>query len=380
MVVTTTCSSCVTATWWWVLLGSEALALVTVAPRLFRAARGGHRLQVSAPTSIPINPSTLSHPQNAYISVIIPARNEASRLAECLTPLRNAPGVLEVLVVDDESTDDTAKIARQSGARVVTGMPLPDGWVGKIWALQQGVDVARGDVVVTLDADARPSADLPIAAARALTESDAVLATVAPNFRTSSQPSQWLHSAMLTSLVYRHGAGAGRATSDAVANGQCMVFRRADAIDGKWCDHVRGAIIEDVALVRWLVTQGREVQMFDGTSMLTVHMFAGFADTWRGWGRSLSLSGVDRVSRQVSDAAVTMLTLVAPVWLLLAGVSTPLTALLFVMRLGTLVGARRTYERPRIGYWLSPVADLLAWIVVVRGILSPSREWRGRKY
>jgi len=143
---------------------------------------------------------------------------------------------------------------------------------------------------------------------------------------------------------------------------------------------VRGAIIEDVALVRWLVTQGREVQMFDGTSMLTVHMFAGFADTWRGWGRSLSLSGVDRVSRQVSDAAVTMLTLVAPVWLLLAGVSTPLTALLFVMRLGTLVGARRTYERPRIGYWLSPVADLLAWIVVVRGILSPSREWRGRKY
>ena len=239
---------------------------------------------------------------------------------------------------------------------------------------------ARGDVVVTLDADARPSADLPMAAAQALTDSSAVLATVAPRFRTSSQPSQWLHAAMLTSLVYRHGAGAGRATPDAVANGQCMVFRRADAIDGKWCEQVRNAIIEDVALVRWLVAKGHDVQMFDGTSLLTVHMFAGFADTWQGWGRSLSLSGVDRISRQLSDALLTVLTLVAPAWLLLAGVATPLTALLLVIRLGTLVGARRAYEHPGLGYWLSPVADLLAWIVVVRGVLSPSREWRGRKY
>jgi len=380
MVVATTGSSCVTAPWWWVLLGSEAIALIIVAPRLWRAARGGRQLEVVGASQSATAPSTLTHPQDAFITVVIPARNESSRLAECLSPLRNAPGVLEVLVVDDESTDDTANIAQQLGARVVTGMPLPEGWVGKIWALQQGVMAARGDVVVTLDADARPSADLPMAAAQALTDSSAVLATVAPRFRTSSQPSQWLHAAMLTSLVYRHGAGAGRATPDAVANGQCMVFRRADAIDGKWCEQVRNAIIEDVALVRWLVAKGHDVQMFDGTSLLTVHMFAGFADTWQGWGRSLSLSGVDRISRQLSDALLTVLTLVAPAWLLLAGVATPLTALLLVIRLGTLVGARRAYEHPGLGYWLSPVADLLAWIVVVRGVLSPSREWRGRKY
>lgn len=380
MVVATTSSTCVTTPWWWILLAGEALALVIITPRLWRAARGGRQLRELTPTSAGSAPSTLNTPQDAFITVIIPARNEATRIAECLTPLRHAHGVLEVLVVDDESVDDTAKIAQQLGARVVVGAPLPEGWVGKIWALQQGVDAARGDVVVTLDADARPSVNLPIAAAQALMASDAVLATVAPNFRTSSQPGQWLHAAMLTSLVYRHGAGAGRASRDAVANGQCMVFRRVDAINGKWCHQVRNAIIEDVALVRWLVKQGRQVQMFDGTSLLTVHMFAGFVDTWRGWGRSLSLSGVDRVSRQISDALVTLLTLAAPIWLLLAGGATPLTALLLVIRLGTLVGARRAYERPGVGYWLSPVADLLAWVVVAWGILSPSREWRGRKY
>ncbi|MDP4642084.1 MAG: glycosyltransferase, partial [Ilumatobacteraceae bacterium] len=254
--------------WWWILVVVEAATLVVVIPRLWRAARGGRRLHSGEATAV-------------RISVIIPARNEAGRLAQCLAPLRNAPGVCEIIVVDDESSDNTALIARDHGATVVAGKPLPEGWVGKIWALQQGIAAATGDVVVTLDADARPSAELPQAAVGALVESGAALATVAPRFRTTSRSSQWLHAAMLTSLVYRHGAGAGRATKDAVANGQCMVFRRTDAVNNGWCKRVRGSVIEDVALVRMLVAEGKQVEMFDGTALLTVQMFDGFADTWR---------------------------------------------------------------------------------------------------
>ena len=353
--------------WWWILVVVEAATLVVVSPRLWRAARGGRRLHSGEATAV-------------RISVIIPARNEAGRLAQCLAPLHNAPGVYEIIVVDDESSDDTALIARDHGATVVAGKPLPEGWVGKIWALQQGISTATGDVVVTLDADARPSAELPQAAVCALVESGAALATVAPRFRTTSRSSQWLHAAMLTSLVYRHGAGAGRATKDAVANGQCMVFRRADAIDNGWCERVRGSVIEDVALVRMLVAEGKQVEMFDGTTLLTVQMFDGFADTWRGWGRSLSLTGVDSHRRQAGDAAITAISVVAPLWLVFGGVATPLTMLLFAVRLGTLVGARRVYERAGVGYWLSPLVDLLAWVVVLRGIVAPSRHWRSRQY
>lgn len=368
MVGATPSRACVNQpTWWWILFVVEGAALAVVIPRLWRAARGGRRLHGGEVTDL-------------RISVIIPARNEAGRLAQCLAPLQNAPGVCEVIVVDDESSDDTAVIARNHGATVVVGQPLPEGWVGKIWALQQGIAAATGDVVVTLDADARPNSELPRAAAGALAESGAALATVAPRFRTTSRSSQWLHAAMLTSLVYRHGAGAGRATKDAVANGQCMVFRRADAVDNGWCERVRGSIIEDVALVRMLVADGKQVEMFDGTALLTVQMFDGFADTWRGWGRSLSLTGVDTRRRQAVDAAITAVGMVAPLWLVFAGIATPLSMLLFAVRLGTLVGARRAYERAGIGYWLAPLADLLAWVVVVRGIVAPSRHWRGRQY
>jgi hypothetical protein len=92
------------------------------------------------------------------------------------------------------------------------------------------------------------------------------------------------------------------------------------------------------------------------------------------------LSQVDRPLRQWLDLATTAFTLVSPLWLLVLGGATPVSALLLLARLGTLLGTTRTYERKGIGYWLSPLADIVAWLVVLRGVLAPSREWRGRKY
>lgn len=358
-----------TVAWSWLLLAAEALALAVVGPRLVRAARGGRRLRRPASTQAP-----------PRISVVVPARNEAGRLGDCLAPLRDAPGVVEVIVVDDESTDSTAEVARAHGAKVVAGAALPDGWVGKIWALDQGISAASGDVIVTLDADTRPDPVLPLAAAETLERSGAELATVAPRFRSPSPAGTWLHAAMLTSLVYRHGAGSGRATRRSVGNGQCMVFRRDDASSGGWCARVRDSTVEDVALVRALVRDGAAVEMFDGSELLAVRMFEGFGDTWRGWGRSLALAGVETRARQAFDLMVVGLTLVSPPMLVAAGAATPLTVVLLAVRLGTLVGTRRAYERRGFAYWASPAADLLAWVAVARGASAKSHHWRGRTY
>lgn len=315
----------------------------------------------------------------APVSVVVPARNEEGNVAACVASLHARAGD-EVIVVDDESTDDTATVARRLGARVVAGAPLPDGWVGKIWALQQGIEAAGGDVIVTLDADTRPDPRLPVVAARELSASGAALATVTAGFDTPSAPGTWLHAAMLTSLVYRHGAGAGRATVDSVASGQCMVFRRDDAVRGAWCSGVRGSTVEDVALVRTLVRRGRPVEMFDGSTLLTVRMFENFGETWRGWGRSLALTGADSRLRQLVDLATTALAVVAPPILVVTGVATPVTFVLLAIRLGTLVGTSRAYRHRGPGYWLSPLADLLAWLAVARGASTRTHRWRDRTY
>lgn len=90
------------------------------------------------------------------ITVLIPARNEADGIGRTLAALeRQGPG-LEVVVIDDQSEDDTAGAARAAGPagiRVIEGKALPDGWTGKLWALEQGLAGVNTKYTLLLDAD-----------------------------------------------------------------------------------------------------------------------------------------------------------------------------------------------------------------------------------
>jgi chlorobactene glucosyltransferase len=105
-------------------------------------------------------------PQPALVSVVIPARDEARNVARCLhSVLATSWPALEVLVVDDHSTDGTGDIARTIAARdprvrVLDNPPLPDGWMGKQWACATGAAAARGEVLAFVDADTTHAPDL----------------------------------------------------------------------------------------------------------------------------------------------------------------------------------------------------------------------------
>ncbi len=90
------------------------------------------------------------------ISVIIPARNEASQIFRTLAALAEQGKNLHIIVVDDQSQDDTAHQARRFqhlDLSVIDGQALPMGWTGKLWALQQGLAVMQRPITVLLDAD-----------------------------------------------------------------------------------------------------------------------------------------------------------------------------------------------------------------------------------
>ncbi len=310
---------------------------------------------------------------------MVPARNEALRLGPLLGCLAEALGVCEVIVVDDESTDDTASIARAAGARVVRGLPLPAGWAGKAWALQQGIDAAdiASSWIVTLDADTRPSPMLADSLVARMEADRVDFATVAGSFECPTAGVGWLHPAMLTTLVYRFGApGTQRRPDRLLANGQCMGFRRGAVR----LETVAGHVVEDVALARALATSGRLVAMYTGPDLLVTRMFEDLGDTWRGWGRSLALPGVEPPTRQFVELALLATTMVLPPVRLIARRADLLDMVMVAVRLGTLAGTRRSYRELGPVYWLSPLADPCAVAAVAVSTLRRGNRWRGRSY
>ncbi|MDX1676068.1 MAG: glycosyltransferase family 2 protein, partial [Longimicrobiales bacterium] len=119
-------------------------------------------------------------------SILVPARDEAANLRRLLPALvATGPEALEILVLDDGSTDETAAVVRHFAARdprirLVAGSEPPDGWTGKNWACHQLALQARGDVVIFCDADVRPSPRAVSRTVRAMAESRADALTAIP--------------------------------------------------------------------------------------------------------------------------------------------------------------------------------------------------------
>ncbi|HEX4487137.1 MAG TPA: glycosyltransferase, partial [Terriglobales bacterium] len=104
----------------------------------------------------------------ARVIAIVPARDEAEMIARSIRSLLSQTAVdLSVILVDDDSSDATAVLAREAAAGnedrlvVIQGKPLPEGWTGKLWAVQQGIDAAAEapDFFFFTDADIEHSPD-----------------------------------------------------------------------------------------------------------------------------------------------------------------------------------------------------------------------------
>ncbi len=341
---------------------------------LARLARGRARRPPPDPAALPPPPEP--------VSVVVPARDEAERLPACLAALRADPDVAELLVVDDRSRDATAEVARAGGARVVAGAPLPEGWAGKAWALEQGLRAARGPLVVFLDADARPAPGLVRALAAALGEAD--LVSGAPRFRLASPAARALHASMLTTVVLRTGPtdvpGWQPAPGRAVANGQCLAARRDGLLAAGGWARVRGSVTEDVALARALRADGRHLAFVDASGLLEVEPYATLGETWRGWGRSLLAADVTPPARVAEELALLWLTMGLPLPRLLARRAGPLDAALLLVRLALLAALGGTYRPRGAAFWLSPLLDPATLVRLTGSVLAREQTWRGRAY
>lgn len=228
------------------------------------------------------------------LSVCIPARNEAENLQRLLPSLleQDYPD-LEVIVWDDGSDDDTWAVLQSFDSPLLTALQgdgPPDGWVGKVHALYQCTRHASGDRYLFLDADAELTG--PQALRRLMARHDAAgtpLSTGLPQLRGGAR--------LLVSLVpYSILTGLPwplvrrtRLPALSALNGQCWCIDAALYHDTEPHAAMKNAVLEDVAIGRYLKRRGHPPILLNVDDLVAVYMYRDLPEAWRGFRKNAYL-------------------------------------------------------------------------------------------
>jgi cellulose synthase/poly-beta-1,6-N-acetylglucosamine synthase-like glycosyltransferase len=231
--------------------------------------------------------------RDPVVSVIVPARNEEACLGDCLRSLQEQSGIdYEIIVVNDNSTDSTKKVASSyGGIRIVDAPPLPAGWTGKSHAAQFGADHARGRWLLFTDADTIHRHRSLRHAIREAEEHEVEMLSYSPKQEVRGL---WERSLMpvIFAELRRQFPPREVCRMDspiAAANGQYLLITRDayNAIGGHTA--VRESLLEDVEIARRLKQSRRRIRFRYGRDALKTRMYRTFPQMWEGWTKNLAL-------------------------------------------------------------------------------------------
>jgi hopene-associated glycosyltransferase HpnB len=206
------------------------------------------------------------------VAIVIPARDEAPVIGNCLSSLlgQDYPGSCPVILVDDNSTDGTADIARCVAAEcdpdnrltIVTGAPLPEGWTGKLWAVSQGMAAARSrdavDYFLLSDADIVYAREMLRWLVAHTLAREALLTSFMVKLRCDSKAERFLVPAFVFffQMLYPFPWVNRRSHAVAAAAGGCILAHASSLQEIGGIETIRNALIDDCALAQKLKAKG----------------------------------------------------------------------------------------------------------------------------
>jgi hopene-associated glycosyltransferase HpnB len=336
--------------------------------------RTSHRLPPEAPGQLPA------------VTVVIPARNEADMLPGCLPSLlsQDYSGQLKVIVVDDDSSDGTAKIATGLGSTaaadrpaaelpaaeltVVATRPTPPGWAGKVWAMAEGVRAAGpgAEYILFTDADIAYAPGTLARLARSAAAGDFAMVSLMALLRAASR---W-EKVLIPAFVYFFAQlypfariNRPRARTAAAAGG-CMLVR-ADALAAAGgLSRISGARIDDVALGKLLKRAGGRCWLGLTTDVISARPYGQLADIWNMVARSA-------YTQLHYSLAATAAVVVGLAWLYLLP---PAAAIAGLVMVGT-SASPISHAASGLPLWLT-AAGLGGWLVMTVTYLPMLRLYR----
>src|SRR5205085_4884228 len=294
------------------------------------------------------------------VSVIIPARDEARNIERCVrSVLATRYSPIEVIVVDDSSTDGTAEIvepATGNRLKLVRGVEPPPGWFGKQWAIIQGYRVSKGELLLFIDADTRHEPALLPRAVRGLQQERVDLFTVLPRQEMRTfwerliQPHVFV--ALESRFAYLGSINRTRTYWNAIANGQFILTPRASYEAIGTHEAVKDTVTDDLMLAQAYVRAGKDIFIAQAREFMTTRMYGSLRELIAGWTKNLA-SGASLMTPPIKLVRV-----VLPYLMWLPALFWLVPPILWLTR-GSLFGT------------IATLASLTAWIVVYAAERAP---------
>ena len=343
--------------------------------------------------------------------MIIPAYNEEENIAACVSSVLSStslpPDLLEVWVIDDQSSDRTLEILHQLKSQtgdprlhILTGQERPSDrlWNGKNWACQQGAASAVGDFFLFIDADVRLKPNAIPAVIQTAVDRQLDFLTCIPTIICGS-PVEWLVQPLIfMNLMVTFNSKVVRdpKTKATFALGPFLLFKASTyhKIGGHAAVSEHPA--EDVAFARRIKHSGFRLQQFLGTNLATLRMYRDWNSLWEGWTKILYVGSQRSVGLMALLFTVMLLIYTVP-WIglfislfyllnnatLSAWVAAVLSGTGILLQYWTRKQGSEALGTTSRYWWLQSLGGILVALMAIASVIKTETgwgwTWRGRK-
>jgi cellulose synthase/poly-beta-1,6-N-acetylglucosamine synthase-like glycosyltransferase len=319
------------------------------------------------------------------VALLIPMRNEERNVTDCIEAALSSSHLSQfsVTVLDDNSTDQTAKFLNSFGSRInfIHGAPLLNGWMGKNFALSQLAAASKAEYLVFTDADVRLTPE-------AISSSIALMQKLRWDY-ISPYPRQiartfaelliqpLLQWSWMSSVILRIAEKSQR-PSTTIANGQLFIVKRTAYEEINGHENIKNEVLDDMELARELVRHGFRGGIADASQVVSCRMYANGRELIEGYAKSL-WRAFGGISGTVLAILILTWTSLTPFYGAVTGSALALGGLIITI-LSRVVVALRTRSNALLAL-LHPLAIVFLFILIAISWMKKRNgnlQWRGR--
>lgn len=332
-----------------------------------------------------LNNASQKNDSNDFISILIPARNEEKNIAALLESiLQQSFANYEVIVLDDNSTDNTHSIVSQYShndqrVKIIRGKELPSGWIGKNWACFQLSQHAKGEYLLFIDSDVTLSDSVIMNSLNELKKKEVSVLSIFPT-QIIAGVGAWLITPLMNWLllnflpvkfVYKM-----KSKKFSAANGQFILIEKNVYNKVGTHEAVKDKVVEDMEIARRLKSQGFKIITFLGGNSVYCKMYNSFSEAFNGFSKNF-YRGFNLPKPAFILLIIFLLILfLLPFYLLIFNILfTVIVIMIFIERIFISIISKQNWF---VNVVLHPLQMIVMIAVGINSVTSPKIKWKGR--